>query len=130
MAKKLYPTDTLKQARSILAAWNNIDSALKIGPLSAEDSSAELADIQAMQNKIIHLKIELLALRNERDAACIDLWDQVKRARPGFKVIFGDDSSEYEMAGGTRSSDRKIYRRKISSTLQDEATTPLEPIIA
>lgn len=126
MAKKLYPTNTLKQARSILAAWNEIDPDLKIGPLSPEDLSSELADIQAMQNKIIHVKIELLALRNERDAACIELWDKVKRARSGFKVIFGDDSSAYEMAGGTRSSDRKPYRRKKSPASNVESTTLLE----
>jgi len=130
MAKKLYPTDTLKQARSILIVWNQIDPVLTFGPLSAEDLSEEVANVQALQNKIIHLKTELLSLRNERDSACVDLWSKVKRARSGFKVIFGDDSSEYEMAGGTRSSDRKPYRRKKSSTLQDEATTPLEPMIS
>ena len=128
MAKKLYPTDTLKQARSILVAWNEIDPALKIGPLAAEDLSAEVAEIEALQDKIILMKIELLSLRNDRDAACIDLWDKVKRARSCFKGIFGDDSSAYEMAGGTRSSDRKPYRRKTSPNSKVEATPPLEPI--
>ena len=33
MGKKLYPTDTLKQAQSILSAWELIDPSLKIGSL-------------------------------------------------------------------------------------------------
>jgi hypothetical protein len=79
-----------------------------------------------MQEKIIQLKLELLSLRNERDAACIILWDKVKRVRAGFKGFFGDDSSEYEMAGGTRSSHRKPYRRKRSVEVQEEASPQLD----
>ena len=112
MAKKLYPTDTLKQARSILAAWNEIDPALAFGPITAKDLSEEVVGVQAMQQKIIQLKVELLVLRGQRDEAFIQIWSKVKRARSGFKVFFGDDSSEYKMAGGTRSSERKPYRRK------------------
>jgi hypothetical protein len=126
MGKKLYPTDTLKQARSILTAWKEIDPALAFGPLSAQDLSEEVADIRAMQEKIIQLKLELLSLRNERDAACINLWDKVKRARAGFKGYFGDDSSEYEMVGGTRSSHRKPYRRKNPVEVQEEASPQLD----
>jgi len=114
MAKKLYPADTLKQAQSILGAWNEIDPALAFGPISAADLSSEVAKVQVLQEKIIRQQIELVSLRNERDAASIDIWNKVKRARAGFKVIFGEDSSEYEMAGGTRSSDRKPIRRKAS----------------
>ena len=40
------------------------------------------------------------------------LWDKVKRVRNSVKGTFGDDSSQYEMVGGTRLSDRKPARRK------------------
>ncbi len=30
----------------------------------------------------------------------------------GVKAIYGDDSSQYEMVGGTRLSERKTYARK------------------
>jgi hypothetical protein len=42
------------------------------------------------------------------------LWDKVKRLRNGVKGTFGDDSTPYELVGGTRLSDRKPYRRKTS----------------
>ena len=50
-------------------------------------------------------------LRNQRDAANQDLWDKVKRLRAGVKASYGDDSSQYEMVGGTRMSERKTARR-------------------
>ncbi len=36
----------------------------------------------------------------------------VKRVRSAVKGIYGDDSSEYEMVGGTRKSERKRPVRK------------------
>jgi hypothetical protein len=42
-------------------------------------------------------------------------WDKVKRARAGVKAAYGDDSSQFEMIGGTRTSDRKTRSRKVTS---------------
>ena len=35
------------------------------------------------------------------------IWDVVKRVCAGVKAIYGDDSSQYEMVGGTPMSERK-----------------------
>jgi hypothetical protein len=120
MGKKLYPTDTLPQAKSILSAWNLIDPSLVFGPLTSESLSADVSRVHALQQKIIRLQNELLDTRNQRDAACIDIWDKVKRARAGIKATYGDDSTEYEIAGGTRLSERKPPRRKASLELNSE----------
>jgi hypothetical protein len=112
MGKKLYPTDTLKQARSILSAWELIDPALKIGILTHEAIAGDVAMIQGLQEKVIHLQNELMDLRSQRDAASIGLWDKVKRARSGVKGIYGDDSTAYKLAGGTLRSERKKPRRR------------------
>lgn len=112
MGKKLYPTDTLKQARSVLIAWKLIDPALKIGTLTLESITANVATVEELQAKIIHVQNELLDIRNQRDAATIGLWNQVTRTRAAFKGIYGDDSSEYKRAGGTRKSERKKPRRR------------------
>ena len=37
---------------------------------------------------------------------------RIKRVRAGVKGIYGDDSSQYEMIGGTRMSERKPPARK------------------
>ena len=120
MGKKLYPTDTVQQAQSILSAWNLIDPSLVFGPLTSASLSADVATVQTLQEKIIRLQNELMATRNQRDAACIGIWDKVKRARAGIKATYGDDSTEYEIAGGTRLSERKPPRRKASLELNQE----------
>jgi hypothetical protein len=50
--------------------------------------------------------------RNQRDALYTQIWDKVKRVRNGKKGIYGDDSSQYEVIGGTRLSERKTPVRK------------------
>jgi hypothetical protein len=124
MAKKLYPTDTLDQAQFIIAAWKNINESLAFGPLTYESFSADLEAVDSLQRKIVRLQTELLEARNERDAAHIDIWSKVKRARAGIKAAYGDDSVEYEMAGGTRLSERKKPRRKTLSVSQAERSVP------
>lgn len=111
MSKKLYPTDALEQARDILAAWEQIDPGLNLGPLTIEGVSAEIEAIRLIKTKIIHLEVALLDLRNQRDAACVNIWDKTKRMRSGIKSIYGDDSVQYQIAGGTRRSERKKPRR-------------------
>jgi hypothetical protein len=113
MAKKLYPVDTLKQAQSLLAAWDQIDPSLAIGPVTSAALLTEVDSVRALKDEITRLQIKLLDLRNQRDDLCLGIWDKVKRARSGIKGVYGGDSTEYEIAGGTRASDRKSQRRKI-----------------
>jgi hypothetical protein len=40
------------------------------------------------------------------------LGEWVTRARSGFRAVYGPDSTQYEQAGGTRSSERKKPVRK------------------
>ena len=126
MGKKLYPANTLRQAQSLLAAWEQIDPSLTVGPVSSAALRAELDSARALKEKISRLQIELLDLRNQRDDLCIGIWDMVKRGRSGIKGYYGDDSTEYEIAGGTRASDRKPQRRKRPTQVKDESPTPPE----
>jgi hypothetical protein len=52
MGKKLYPTDTLKQAQYILSVWDLIDPSLKIGSLTQAVFSADLATVVELQRKV------------------------------------------------------------------------------
>ena len=58
---------------------------------------------------------EVSTMRNKRDALNLNVWDKVKRVRAGVKAIYGDDSSQYQMVGGTRMSDRKSPTRRMLS---------------
>ena len=53
---------------------------------------------------------------NQRDAFNQTIWDTVKRVRGGVKAIYGDDSSQYEMVGGTRLSERKTAARRTANS--------------
>lgn len=112
MNERNYPANVLVQAKALAAALNNIDPALQIGELNNAALEADLENTAAIQSALNNLEIQITDQRNQRDAAYGELWKKVKRLRAGVKAIYGDDSSQYEMAGGTRLSERKPRTRK------------------
>jgi hypothetical protein len=112
MARKKYPLDTLDQAAAVLAACKQIDPNLKLGKQPQAELATALEQVQALQSQINGMELQLIDLRNKREARLISIWDTVKRARYGVKGIYGDDSSEYELVGGTRMSERRKAVRK------------------
>lgn len=112
MTNKLYPTDLLEQAQSVLNAWNQIDGTQAFGDLTTAAFSAEIAQAGPLQSQMDALETQLTNLRNQRDTLYQALWDKVKRVRSSVKGIYGDDSSQYEMVGGTRLSERKSPKRR------------------
>jgi hypothetical protein len=111
MPKKLFPSDLVEQAKSVLDAWGQIDDQLTFGPVNAGALTMDLNFVRGTEEQITNLENKLTDIRNQRDAYSQAMWDKVKRVRAGVKAIYGDDSSQYEMVGGTRLSDRKPMRR-------------------
>jgi hypothetical protein len=107
-----YPPNILAQARTLAAALNTIDPAFQVGEVSNAGLEEELKKSIEIQNTLNNLEIQMTDQRNQRDAAYGELWKKVKRLRMGVKAIYGDDSSQYEMVGGTRLSERKPRSRK------------------
>ena len=116
MPKKLYPTDVLEQAQSIANAWDQINDEMTFGDLALPALTGELSNAAPLQSQMDALETQLTDLRNQRDALFVSIWDKVKRVRNGVKANYGDDSSQYEMVGGTRLSERKSPTRKTSTT--------------
>ena len=115
MSRK-YPQDVFDQAMVIVDGWAEINPELTFGDLTQAGLKEQLDSVAPIESEIITLEAKLTNLRNERDDAYEVIWDQAKRARMGIKVIYGDDSSQYEMVGGTRLSDRKPVARKAATT--------------
>jgi hypothetical protein len=107
-----YPTDVIEQGRALLEAWQNIDTQLTFGSLTQPALDGQLARAEPIAKQIASLEVQLTDLRNQRDALYCDLWDFITRVRGGVRTIYGRDSSQYEMAGGTRLSERKPTARK------------------
>jgi len=111
MSKRMFPPDVLEQARSVQEGWGQIDENLAFGSLNLGELVTGISQIRSVENNVERLEKQLTEMRNQRDSLYQATWDKVKQVRAGIKASFGDDSTQYEMIGGTRVSDRKPVRR-------------------
>jgi hypothetical protein len=109
---KGYPNDVIQQAQAVLEGWKQVSPPIVIGEITPEGLEGNLQAITPILTQMNSLDAQLTDLRNQRDALQTTIWDQVKRVRAGVKANFDDDSSHYEMVGGTRLSERKPPVRK------------------
>jgi hypothetical protein len=103
-----------------------IDPSWATGPVTPAAILTEVDAAGALKERFIRLQTKLLDQCDQHDELCIGIWDKVKRVHTGIKGFYGDDSTEYGIAGGTRLSDRKPSRRKTPLHLQDESTATSE----
>lgn len=115
MANGYYPKNLLAQAQAVQEALKEIDTELAFGDLTQTVFTADLINARGAQQQIDALNAQLTDLQNQSDALSAKVWDNVKRARASVKGFYGDDSSQYEMVGGTRASDRKKPARKVKA---------------
>ena len=111
MSKKLYSSNVLKEAIGVQEAWKLIDEELAFGKMKIAGLTTDIEAIYQTQYDLAALESQLTEVRNRRDELYLSAWDRVKRVRASIKGLYGDDSSEYELVGGTRRSDRKRARR-------------------
>jgi hypothetical protein len=114
MKPKRFPSNVQNQAEGIRAAWNQINTSMTFGNLDFMAFNAAMEKADALEGEVNDLRTLLIDRLNQRNDAYASLWDNVKRVRSGVKGIYGDDSSQYEMVGGTRASERKPRTRRVS----------------
>ena len=117
MARK-FPPDILDQAQNMQDAWGKIDEQLSVGGLKIGDLVMEINELLQAEANVLSLENDLTNMRNHRDALCESAWDKVRRMRVVIKGIYGFDSPQYELAGGTRSSDRKATPRAANAPVE------------
>ena len=110
MAGKKFPADVLEQALNMQDAWAKIDEQLTIGSLNVGALVMDVNHIRTAEASVLSLENDLTNMRNTRDALYEAAWDKVRRMRAAIKAIYGFDSPQYELVGGTRTSDRKTAR--------------------
>ena len=111
MAKKFIPTNLLEQAASIQDAWSRIDPKMTLGSLNLTALITDIGNLRGVESDLVSLENQLTQLRSQRDLMQQSTWNKLKGVRSMVKVVYGDDSLEYELVGGTRRSDRKSSRR-------------------
>jgi len=112
MSKKFYPPNVLAQAQEVLVGWNQVSTTLAFGTLNPAALTADLTSASTLESEISKLEIQLADKRNQRDLVYNGMWDKIKRIRAGVKANYGDDSQQFEMVGGTRTSERKAPVRR------------------
>lgn len=114
MAKSSIPR-LLQEAGQVKEALEKIGKPLP-GGVSAKAAAELIAGLNTGISKLDNLNAERRKLVNEKGASAKTLRQFITKARLAIKVDCGDDSSEYEMAGGTRKSEFKKPTRKPKPT--------------
>lgn len=108
MAKRNVDAE-IKTARSVLAGLAKFSTPLA-GELTAEKLQNMVNALQTRLDNIEGLKKQLIDEQNERDRIASDLGEMSRRIRAQVRAQFGDDSTEKELVGLKRSSERKRPR--------------------
>ena len=110
MATKVSADQALADSKGISKVWK-ANPTLTLGK---DDEKVALKDFQAsvkaltdFNDEISDVRNQLTALINDRDTAAATLSGYNTRALSAIRGIYGPDSTEYDQAGGTRTSERK-----------------------
>src|SRR5438552_33702 len=113
MARLKKSSAVLETARQRLAGLKSIKTPPDFGPnLTIPGYEAKSNSVAARLEAYNQALAMLDQLLNEFQAEEAELNDLNRRYLSAAEAIFGPDSSEYEMLGGTRKSERKRPTRK------------------
>jgi hypothetical protein len=87
--------------------------------ISAAEMATKIAGLETAVDELDALNAERTRLVNVKAEQAGIVSDYIVQVRSAVKGIFGADSSEYDMVGGTRTSERKHYTRKEEKTDED-----------
>jgi hypothetical protein len=113
MARKRRISAASAVARQRLAGLNKITPAPNLGPnISVAAYQGVFNDTAALEESHNQLAAQMDDSSNRFDAQENLMADWNRRVLSAVEAQFGPDSSEYEMVGGTRRSERKRPSRK------------------
>lgn len=101
----------IAEAERLLRLWED-NPTLALGELTLAKFQAALADLRAKHGRVQELRDTLTVSTDEFNAAADLVRDLNTRFRGGVRAVYGPDSTQYELAGGTRTSERKRPTRK------------------
>ncbi|WP_339136471.1 MAG: hypothetical protein WGN25_01135 [Candidatus Electrothrix sp. GW3-4] len=101
----------LKEARQVKEALEKIGPGLPES-ITVAEIERRIAALEAKVSAIDAVNADKTRLVNEKNADAGSLSDFIVRARSGVLSVFGKDSSEYDMVGCVRLSERKKGKRR------------------
>lgn len=127
MAYQRKSSKVITDAQERSADLRAIDPELDLGnDLTVAAYDTKIAEVQTALDAYNGLLAQADAAGNDFRSLEKELRDLSSRMLSGVKVKYGRDSNEYEMAGGTRLSDRKRKSQQSDGELGDgeEGDTP------
>jgi len=116
MARQRRTSAVLEAAKQRLAGLKRFDPAPNLGPnLSLQAYETDVNAFTAQLDSHNQLLASLDDSTNATNANEAAIGDLNRRYLSAVEAQYGPDSSEYEMAGGTRKSERKSPTRKPAS---------------
>ena len=105
-------SSVLAEGAKIVDVWT-ANPTFTLGSVNLDGFKLQMAELLAASAAVESKRTELTGHINSRDAKSSNISEMVSRARSGIRAAFGPDSTEYEQAGGTRKSERKVAKRKV-----------------
>ncbi len=96
----------LQEAGEVKQALEKIGAGLP-PEISAAEMENKIAELETAVSDVDALNADRTRLVNVKGEKVDNLNEYIVRSRATVKGIFGTDSSEYDMVGGTRVSERK-----------------------
>lgn len=115
MPAKTVVNTVLLDGQRIVDTWL-ANPTFTLGEVTVNSLGALCSSTAGISETIESKRLEHQGLINRRDDSVKALREVIVRARAGFKATYGPDSTQYEQAGGTRSSERKPMVRKSKIT--------------
>ena len=114
---KARKSKAIAEAEARIAALRSIESKLDFGKsLSIQAYIAKAAESRGQLSTLNALIAQMEGARGVFNRSERELISMSSRILKAVLVQFGQDSSEYEMAGGTRTSERKRPHRRGDTT--------------
>src|SRR2546423_4491815 len=106
MASKYAFDSTIADAEQIARVWAE-NPTFTLGEITLLILQGKISSLRQKRDQVETLRTQLSALTNELQEQTVEMANVTTRARSGFRAVYGPDSSQYEQAGGTRTSERK-----------------------
>ena len=106
--------DINADAQKIIRVWE-ANPAFTLGEITLAGLKADVAELIDLREQTDEARATVTRLVNATNDKAAGIGDIYTRALSGIRAVFGPDSSQYDEAGGTRRSERKVSKKKVKS---------------
>jgi hypothetical protein len=114
MAGKYSFDSVIASGEQIARVWQE-NPTFTLGEVTLVSLQGKITALRQKHDQAETLRTQLTALKNELSELTAEMASINTRALSGYRATYGPNSSQYEQAGGTRSSERKRPSKKSGS---------------